>query len=137
MHRALKADATKPPGADLSVQQRMFKRFRNTYNDIRPHEALDDETPASRWGPSSRPLPETLSPPEYPGHIEVRRVSNAGTFRLHSKQRFLSQALAGQHIGLEQINDGIWNILFYNTLLGRFDEPKNNITGAPALRKKC
>jgi len=137
MHRALKADATKPPGADLSVQQRMFKRFRNTYNDIRPHEALDDETPASRWGPSSRPLPETLSPPEYPGHIEVRRVSNAGTFRLHSKQRFLSQALAGQHIGLEQINDGIWNILFYDTLLGRFDEPKNNITGAPALRKKC
>lgn len=137
MHRALKADATKPPGADLSVQQRMFKRFRNTYNDIRPHEALDDETPASRWGPSSRPLPETLSPPQYPGHIEVRRVSNAGTFRLHSKQRFLSQALAGQHIGLEQINDGIWNILFYDTLLGRFDEPKNNITGAPALRKKC
>ena len=137
MHRALKADATKPPGADLSVQQRMFKRFRNTYNDIRPHEALDDETPASRWGPSSRPLPETLSPPEYPRHIEVRRVSNAGTFRLHSKQRFLSQALAGQHIGLEQINDGIWNILFYDTLLGRFDEPKNNITGAPALRKKC
>ena len=137
MHRALKADATKPPGADLSVQQRMFKRFRNTYNDIRPHEALDDETPASRWGPSSRPLPETLSPPEYPRHIEVRRVSNAGTFRLHSKQRFLSQALAGQHIGLEQINDGIWNILFYDTLLRRFDEPKNNITGAPALRKKC
>ena len=137
MHRTLKAHATNPPGADLSVQQRMFKRFSKTYNDIRPHEALDDETPASRWTHSLRPYPERIAPPEYPGHVEVRRVSNAGTFRLHTKQQFLSQALNGNYIGLEQVGDGIWNILFYHTLLGRFDEPNKRITGAPALREKC
>jgi hypothetical protein len=81
--------------------------------------------------------PERIAPPEYPGHLEVRRVSNAGTFRLHTKQQFLSQALNGHYIGLEQVNDGIWNILYYDTLLGRFDEPKKRITGAPALREKC
>jgi len=48
---------------------------------------------------------------QYPGHVEVRRVSNAGTFRLHTKQQFLSQALNGLYIGLEQVSDGIWNIL--------------------------
>ena len=137
MHRTLKARATQPPGADLSVQQRMFKRFRKTYNEVRPHEALDDETPASLWKPSSRPYPETIPTPEYPPHLEVRRVSNCGTFRLHSVQQFLSQALNGEHIGLEQVHDGIWNILYYDTLLGRFDEPNKRITGAPALRGKC
>jgi transposase InsO family protein len=137
LHKTLKAEATKPPGADLSVQQRIFKRFRRTYNQIRPHEALGDETPASRWIPSNRPYPQRIPPPEYPGHLEVRRVSNAGTFRLHTKQQFLSQALNGHYIGLEQVNDGIWNILYYDTLLGRFDEHHKRITGAPALREKC
>jgi hypothetical protein len=67
---------------------------------------------------------------------EVRRVSNAGTFRLHSGQHFLSQALNNEYIGLEQIADGLWNILYYDTLLGRFDEHTNTITGAPSLKKK-
>lgn len=90
MHKTLKAQATKPPAANLNLQQRVFNSFRNTYNDIRPHEALDDETPASRFAPSKRPYPDRIEPPEYPGHVEVRRVSNCGAFRLHSGQHFLS-----------------------------------------------
>jgi putative transposase len=54
MHKTLKARATRPPGANLNLQQRTFNSFRRTYNDLRPHEALDDETPASRWKPSGR-----------------------------------------------------------------------------------
>jgi transposase InsO family protein len=134
MHRTLKAKATRPPAANLNLQQRVFNRFRHTYNELRPHEALDDETPASRWTPSNRPYPERVAPPCYPGHVEVRRVSNCGAFRLHSGQIFLSQALNGEKIGLEQVQDGVWNILYYDTLLGRFDERKKTITGAPSLR---
>src|SRR4051794_28998291 len=134
MHKTLKARATRPPGANLNLQQRTFNSFRATYNDLRPHEALDDETPASRWKPSSREYPASIAPPEYPGHVEVRRVSNAGSFRLHCGQHFLSQALNGENVGLEQVADGVWNILYYETLLGRFDERTNSITGAPSLR---
>lgn len=137
MHRTLKAEVTKPPAANLNLQQRMFNRFQVTYNEIRPHEALDDETPASRWTPSSRAYPERILKPEYPGHVEVRRVSNKGTFRLHSGQIFLSQTLNGENIGLEEVQDGLWNILYYDTLLGRFDERKKLITGAPSLKEKC
>ena len=82
-----------PPAANLNLQQRVFNRFRTTYNQLRPHEALDDETPASLWTPSARPYPEHIARPEYPGHFEVRKVRTAGTFRLHSGQHFLSQAL--------------------------------------------
>ena len=136
-HRTRKARATRPPAATLNTPQRAFNRFRHTYNEIRPHEALDDETPASRWTPPTRAYPERTPSPTYPGHGEVRRVSTAGTFRLHSGQHFLSQALNGEDIGLEEVRDGIWNILYYDTLLGRFDERTKAISGAPALRGKC
>jgi len=134
MHKTLKAKATRPPAANLNLQQRVFNSFRRTYNELRPHEALDDETPASRWAPSGRVYPERVAPPSYPRHVELRRVSEAGCFRLHSGQIFLSQALNGETIGLEEIQDGIWNILYYETLLGRFDERSKTITGAPSTR---
>lgn len=135
MHKTLKARVTKPPAANLNLQQRAFNIFRNTYNNIRPHEALDDETPASRWTPSSRAYPERISKPEYPGHLEIRRVSNCGTFRINCAQVFLSQTLNGEDIGLEEVADGLWNIVYYNVLLGRFDERTKTITGAPSLKK--
>jgi len=135
MHRTLKDKATRPPAANFNLQQRVFNSFCHTYNQLRPHEALDDDTPASRWTPSSRAFPERISPPVYPSHLEVRRVSNAGCFRLHSGQIFLSQALNGEQIALEQVDDALWNIVYYDTLLGRFDERSKHITGAPSLRK--
>jgi hypothetical protein len=91
----------------------------------------------SVWAPSQRAYKERIEPPSYPGHVEVRRVSHDGAFRLHSAQQFLSQALNGEDIGLEVVADGVWNILYYDTLLGRFDERAKLITGAPALRGKC
>ena len=70
-----------------------------------------------------------IAEPEYPAHLEVRRVSHAGTFRLHHKQPFLSNALSDEYIGLEEIGDGCWNIVYYETLLGRIDEKTGRITG--------
>ena len=137
MHRVLKAKVTKPAAANAKLQQRMFNTFVQTYNEVRPHEALNDETPASRWRPSARPLPTRIIPPTYPGHFEIRRVSTAGTFRLHNGQQFLTQALNGEIIGLEEVQDGIWNVIYYETLLGRFDERTRTITGAPSLKKDC
>ena len=130
MHRTLKRETTLPPGANQRAQQRKFDSFRSRYNHERPHEALGDETPASVWVPSTRAYPARILPPEYPGHCEIRRVSNAGCFKLFSKQIFLSHALEDEYIALEEIDDGLWNILFYNTLLGRFDQATSTITGA-------
>ena len=113
MHRVLKAQATKPAAANANRQQHIFNTFVHTYNHVRPHEALEDETPASRWRPSARPLPVRIIPPAYPGHFEVRRVSSAGTFRLHNGQQFLSQALNNEMIGLEEVQDGVWNVIYY------------------------
>ena len=49
----------------------------------------------------------------------------------------LTQALNGEMIGLEEVQDGVWNVIYYETLLGRFDERTRTITGAPSLKKDC
>ena len=49
----------------------------------------------------------------------------------------MSQALNDQYIGLEEVQDGLWNLVYYETLLGRFDERTHTITGAPSLKNKC
>lgn len=129
MHRDLKRETTRPAASSLRAQQRRFNAFRTRYNDERPHEGIGDRTPSSLWTPSPRPYPERIAPPAYPAHMEVRRISTAGTFRLHAAQPFLSQVLHGEDIGLEEVTDGIWNIVYYSTLLGKIDERNLRITG--------
>ena len=61
MHRTLKREATRPPQANLSAQQRHFNDFRHTFNHIRPHEALDDATPQSVYRSALRTQDVTQS----------------------------------------------------------------------------
>jgi hypothetical protein len=129
MHWDLKRETTRPPAANLRGQQRKFDRFQHCYNEERPHDGIDGDLPCEHWEPSPRPYPEKILPPEYPSHLEVRRVSAAGTFRLKAKQPFLSNALADEYVGLEEVGDGLWNIVYYRTLLGRIDERTGRITG--------
>lgn len=129
MHWDLKRETTRPPAANLRGQQRKFDRFQHCYNEERPHDGIDGDLPCERWEPPLRSYPDRILPPEYPSHLEVRRVSAAGTFRLKAKQPFLSNALADEYVGLEEVGDGLWNIVYYRTLLGRIDERTRRITG--------
>jgi transposase InsO family protein len=122
MHRTLKAQTTRPPAANRRAQQRSFDRFRAEFNDERPHEALGGRAPGSVWSSPTRQYPRRIPEPEYPGHFQLRFVSNAGTFRFQCKQLFISAALKQDWIGLEEVDDGIWAIYFYDVLLARFDE---------------
>ena len=121
----MRNDAT--AGTDLRHQQPRVTRFRCVYTE-RPHEALALQTPASRWHPSPRPYPSRLATPEYPGHYEVRRVTSAGTFKFRGQLLFVSHALEDADIGLEEVADGLWNLLYYRTVLGRLDERTGTIT---------
>jgi transposase InsO family protein len=47
MHRTLKQETTQPPAANRREQQRTLDRFRQEYNQVRPHEALQMQTPAA------------------------------------------------------------------------------------------
>lgn len=129
MHRELKRETARPPAATLRAQQQCFDRFRARYNAERPHEALGMATPDSRWRPSLRPYPARLPRPDYPGHWEVRRVSSAGTLKLRHRQIFLTQALQGQDVGLEEVDDGVWRVVYYQTAVGILDIAAARVTG--------
>jgi transposase InsO family protein len=122
MHRTLKAEATRPPMATLSTQQRCFNRFRHIYNMERPHEAIKMKTPGSLYRHSPRAFPSKLPRPEYPDHFEVRYVSGNHGFRWNNQWVNASSVLVGEHIGFEAVDDGVWSVYFFNYLIGRFHE---------------
>ena len=122
MHRTLKAETARPPRSNLRTQQRAFDSFRKEFNQERPHEALGLCVPASIYEPSRRPLPSRVPLPEYPGHFEVRKVGGDGSFHWHQDAIFVSRSLHKEHVGLEEVDDGIWAVYFCNVLMGRFDE---------------
>jgi transposase InsO family protein len=112
MHRTLKAEAIKPPAASFAAQQRRFDTFRIDYNSERPHEALNNETPAALYTPSARSMPRVLPELEYPSHFELRAIRRDGMMKLRSKELYVSVALNEEVVGLEEIDDGIWRLYF-------------------------
>ena len=118
----LKAETTRPPAANASAQQRRFTRFCAEYNYERPHEALAQAVPATRYRPSSRPLPRRLPPLGYPGYAEIRRVDQNGNVSWQGAPLFVSAALAREDIAFEEIDDGIWTVQFATVALARYDE---------------
>ncbi len=122
MHRTLKAETTRPAAASLSAQQRRFNRFREEFNYERPHEALDQHTPAACYNPSPREMPAKLPPLEYPDRFELRYVSANGGIRWNRKWVNVSIVCIGEYVGLEEIDDGLWNVYFGPLKLGRLNE---------------
>jgi transposase InsO family protein len=130
MHRTLKRATARPPAATRRRQQERFDVFRDEYNAVRPHEALADATPATRYTRSLRPYPSTLPPVEYPSHFEVRLVSANGGIRWLRGWVNVSHVLAGEYVGLEEIDEGEWDLYFGRMKLGRFHEPLRRIEDA-------
>lgn len=125
MHKTLKAETTRPPGSRLTEQQLRFDRFRREFNDERPHESLNQETPASRYSPSPRTFPSCLPELIYPAHFEVRAVTESGAFNFRSRRFQLSTALTNQEIGLEEIDEGMWMVSFGPLILGTLHHPSS------------
>jgi putative transposase len=127
MHKTLKAEATRPPSGNLAAQQVRFNRFRQEYNEERPHEALGQETPGSAYKNSPRQFPGKLPPIEYPGHYERRYVSENGGIRWKCSWVNVTTTLAREWVGLEEVGDGLWDVYFSRLRLGRLDERRMRI----------
>lgn len=122
MHRTLKRRAIRPARATMGAQQRQFNVFRTEFNEERPHEALGMETPASVYHASPRPYPTRVPVPDYPGHFTVKKITTGGTFRFGNRVLYLANALTGELVGLDEVDDGVWHIFFNTVLLATLDE---------------
>lgn len=112
MHRTLKAETASPPASSWRRQQRRFDRFVAYFNTERPHEALGQQPPASWYAASDRPFPRRLPRLEYAPGVDVRRVTSIGQFAWHHHLYFLTTALAGEDVGVEQVSEERWAVAF-------------------------
>ena len=127
MHRTLKQDATIPPASSMRGQQRKFDRFLEEFNQERPHEALGMKRPGEVYQPSIRSMPNRIEPYEYPSHYLVRRVSRSGTIRVFHNQIFVSNTLQEDYVGLEEVDDGVYDLYFCFYQIGRYELRSNKI----------
>jgi transposase InsO family protein len=127
MHRTMKQEATIPPSGSLRTQQARFDAFRREFNTDRPHEALQMACPGEVYRRSRVHMPSGDAGYEYPGHFVVRRVSRCGTIRVFRNQIFVTQVLNEESVGLEEVEDGIYDLYFCFYLIGRYDLRTNKI----------
>ena len=121
MHRSLKQEALVDIQTNMAQQQRMLDRWRTDFNEIRPHEALDNRKPAEIYTPSERQYREPRGAVEYPSDHVIRRVRQNGSIRWHCKLLFVSGALVGESLGLKQIDEHRWNVHFTDLKIGIMD----------------
>jgi putative transposase len=134
MHRTLKVETSRPPATTLAEQQARFDVFRHEFNHIRPHEALGQETPASLWRPSPRPYPSRIEEPWYDAEHQVRRVRPTGEIKWQGELIFVSEALAGEPVGITETEAGHWLTRFCTIELGLIDRRSKKLHRFAAAR---
>jgi len=120
-HLTLKQETANPPAQTLAAQERLFRDFKDYYNNDRPHEALGQNTPSSIYVTSNRRWDGKLRSPEYDDHYEKRKVMKCGCISWLGKNHFISEALYGEYFGILAQENGVYNIHYGNVLLGIID----------------
>jgi hypothetical protein len=120
MHRTLKQETTRPPGQNSLQQQARFDDFVHEFNEERPHEAIAMKVPAKLYQPSPR-IYQGIGELQYPFHDRTITVTACGRICMHRKKINISTVLAGQTLGIKEVDEGIWLVSFMRYDLGYID----------------
>jgi hypothetical protein len=135
-HRTLKEETVTPPKGSLSEQQAAFEYFREQYNQDRPHESLENRTPAALYRPSARPFPNRVPEIVYPDQMIIRKVRPSGRIRWRGGELYISEALIGEPVAFEQIEDRSFQIYYGPIRLAVYDEIKAKLLRPSAAKKE-
>lgn len=134
LHATLKADTAAPPAATMAEQQARFDRFRESYNTVRPHEALGQTPPARHYTASPRPYPDRPVEPDYPAHHAVRKVRSNGEIKWRGERVYVSQAVVGEPVGVAQTQTGDWIVSFHRYPLGQISRKTGTLKPFTAIQ---
>ena len=76
--------------------------------------------PAELYSPSAKPY-QGLPQLDYPLHDHDVLVTACGRICMHRKRVNISSVLAGQKLGIKEVDDGIWLVSFLQYDLGYID----------------
>jgi transposase InsO family protein len=94
--------------------------YRWEHNHVRPHEALDMQTPASVWQRSKRNYDPHPAPWEYPAGTKVLKVGGSGRLDAYGVRWKIAQALAGEWVQLERVGERVL-VYYCRTLVRELD----------------
>jgi transposase InsO family protein len=126
MHLTLKVETASPPAMSFQMQRRRFDRFRLTFNEERPHEALGYATPSSRYVPSPRPYPSELGLPPPPRGAYRVLTNNHGVAEFDHLVIPVGLLFAHQHVDLVPVATNTWLVKYGPVELGLWDESRKN-----------
>lgn len=120
LHRTLDDELlSRGPQKDLASCQSALSRWREVYNQIRPHEALGMQTPASRYHKSPKSFPAALPPISYDTGFSVRKVDDFGRIRFQNRILRVGRAFCRPPVGLRPTNmDGVYDVFFCHQKVG-------------------
>jgi putative transposase len=133
MHSTLKQATLKLPEYSARRQQAAFDRFQQEYNHERPHEALEDRTPASCYRPSCRQMPRRIPELEYGDDVTIRRISQQGSLKLHGERTFISEIFAHEWLGLKALDERYCEVLYGPITIGYLDGHRHEFHRALSL----
>jgi transposase InsO family protein len=114
-HRTLIAELLAfRPLADLAQAERAFADWRLVYNSERPHQALGQQVPASRYRTSPRAMPDRLPEVAYDSTETVRRVPASKDYIAFKGRLWkVPQAFRGELLALRPTAiDGCYDVYF-------------------------
>ena len=131
-HRTLKAEVFAfRRFRNLIEVQHAFDAWRTIYNHDRPHEALDQEVPASRYRPSTRSMPARLPQVEYDEREIVRSVPTTKDYVSFKARRWkVPQAFRGERVAIRPLSiDGQYGIFFASHQIATIDLTNKQCVG--------
>jgi putative transposase len=135
MHLTLLQDAATPPSHTLREQLRRLQEFQRIYNEQRPHESLDDDTPADHYATSPRRFDGVLREPQY-GEHEVRQVRRNGEIKWMGEIIYVGEALIGEPVGLREQDAAGWTVYYGPIVLGTIAHHGNQLR-KPKQKAAC
>jgi transposase InsO family protein len=114
-HRTLKAEVFAfKRFRNLADVQRALDHWRAIYNLDRPHEALAQDVPASRYRPSPRAMPDRPPKIEYDDREIVRSVSTTkGYVSFKGRLWKVPEAFCGERLAIRPLStDGLYGVFF-------------------------
>ena len=110
---------------DKSDAQRKFNEYREFYNNIRPHHALNLDTPAQHYCKSSRKYPDKISEWEYPKGYHLKHVNKDGYIKWNEKYYYLSEGFRKKNIAIRESHiENCVSLFFREFRIGRIDVKK-------------
>lgn len=110
---------------DLRAQQRVFERYQREFNEERPHEALEMQTPSDRYCPSAKRYEGQNPEFEYGEGFQTRRVYGQGTILWAAERIPISPVLAGENIGLREEEEELFAVYCGRIFLGWLENRTN------------